>query len=426
MSNALAVAGVSAVLRDLLNDGFINHNVSGVVGTSVTVTTLPPDRIATGDGTEASQLNLFLVRVTPNLGWRNEGLPSRDGSGRNRLSNPPLALDLHYLISAYGAADLHAEILLGYAMQLLHENPVLTREAISTSLQQSIEAGATLPPALRALANSALQDQVEQLRITPEYLNSEELSKLWTAMQARFRPSAAYAVSVVLIQATEPARSPLPVLIRQAFVRPDLLPPVATLDSISPAAGQPVAQLGTTIDLVGHHLDGSAREVHIINDRFNIDEIRPALGPGSSALMQLALAPADTAVFPVGVYRMAARVQPIGEPAPRETNQLAVTLAPEITALPSSPVVRGFNGTASFPIGFQPQLRAGQTVSLVLGQREFAPEPFVAPTATLSFVILDAPAGNHLVRLRIDGIDSPIINRDVTPPTFLDKRVEIQ
>ena len=82
MSNALAIAGVTAVLRDLLNDGFINHNVSGVLGSTVTVSALPPDRLMPANGTENTQLNLFLHQVTPNQGWRNDRLPSRDGSGR--------------------------------------------------------------------------------------------------------------------------------------------------------------------------------------------------------------------------------------------------------------------------------------------------------------------------------------------------------
>ena len=59
MSNALAIAGVTAVLRDLLNDGFINHNVSGVLGSTVTVSALPPDRLVSPNGTENTQLNLF-------------------------------------------------------------------------------------------------------------------------------------------------------------------------------------------------------------------------------------------------------------------------------------------------------------------------------------------------------------------------------
>jgi hypothetical protein len=78
MSTALAIAGVTAVLRDLLNDGLINHNISGLLGSSVTVSVQAPDRVVTGSTPEASQLNLFMV--TPNLGWRNEGLPGRDGA----------------------------------------------------------------------------------------------------------------------------------------------------------------------------------------------------------------------------------------------------------------------------------------------------------------------------------------------------------
>ena len=113
MSTALAIAGVTAVLRDRLNDGMVNHNVAGVLGSTVSVTALPPDRVLPAEGAEATQLNLFLYQVSPNIGWRNEALPSRDASGRHRLTNAPLALDLHYLISAYGNMDLHAVILLG-------------------------------------------------------------------------------------------------------------------------------------------------------------------------------------------------------------------------------------------------------------------------------------------------------------------------
>jgi hypothetical protein len=425
VSTALAVAGVSAVLRDLLNDGLVNHNVSGIVGSSVTVTTLPPDKVAQDNGTEITQLNLFLRQVTPNLGWRNEGLPSRDGSGRNRLSNPPLALNLHYLISAYGAADLHAEILLGYAMQLLHEHPVITRDQIRTALQPSPDVGTTLPPALRALADSRLQDQVEQLRITPEYLSTEEMSKFWTATLAHFRPSAAYEVSVVLIQVEDPLPSPLPVLTRGIFVRPDLLPPLPNIAAVVPAGSQPVVQLGTQVTLTGHRLAGTGREVLLINDRFEIEEALPATAGGSAMSMQFSIPVARAADFPAGVYRIGARLQLSGEPEPRETNRLAMTHAPLITGLPVV-VTRDGAGTAAFTINFHPALRVGQTARLVLGQHEFAPQAFTPPVTTLNFVIPNAPVANHLARLRIDGIDSPIIDAEATPPTFLNQRIRIQ
>jgi hypothetical protein len=445
MSTALAIAGVTAVLRDLLNDGLVNHNISGLVGSSVTVSVLPPDRVVPANGNESSQINLFLYLVTPNAGWRNEGLPSRDVSGRVRLANAPLALDLHYLLSVYSGGDLHAEILLGYAMQLLHERPVITREAIRTALNPSPDVGSVLPTALRALVDSGLEDQVELVKLTPQYLNTEEMSKLWTAMQSHFRPTAAYTASVVLIQAQRPARSPLPVLSRgEVFtsltgerrdrgiaVVPTLLPPVPTLTTAVPPGRQPVATIGDTIGLQGHHLEGSNREVVLTNDRFEVEATIPALPPpspavGSDELIEFSLA-GEVATLPVGVYRVAARLVRPGESDPRETNRIALTLAPQMTNLPLS-VARAGDGSASFTIELTPALRAGQSGVLILGQSEYLPQGGPGSPATeLSFVVPDAPLGSHLARLRVDGIDSPIIDLSAEPPavpTFLDWRVE--
>src|ERR1041385_1235521 len=108
MSNALAIASVTAVLRDLLNNGLIDHDVSASLG-NVTVSSLSPDRIDITSQNQQSRLNLFLYQVTPNAAWRNGGLPSRNSDGE-RLTTPPLALNLHYLLTAYGALELHAEI----------------------------------------------------------------------------------------------------------------------------------------------------------------------------------------------------------------------------------------------------------------------------------------------------------------------------
>ena len=425
MSSALAIAGVTAVLRDLLNDGFVNRNVSGTLGSSVLVTTLPPDKVSREDQAEATQLNLFLRHVTPNLAWRNTGLPSRDDAGRSRLTNPPLALNLHYLVSAYGSADLHAEILLGYAMQLLHENPALPRDAIRTALQPSPNVGLTLPPALRALADSGLQDQVEQLSIKPEFLSTEEMSKFWTSTLAHYRPSAAYEVSVVLIQAVQPAINPLPVLRRRAFVHPDLLPPVPSIATVVPAGSQPVAELGTTVTVLGSHLAGTNPEVTLVNERFEIDEALPAAAGSSATKMLFSIPTARDEDFPVGIYRIGARVQLAGEARPRSTNQLALTVAPTLTALPGGPVLREADGSAIVTVGFTPAIREGQVARLVLGTQEFAPEPFDPGRTSLEFVIPEAVAGDYLARLRIDGIDSPIIDPSVTPPVFLNKRVVI-
>ncbi len=435
MSTALAIAGVTAVLRDRLNDGLVNHNVAGVIGNTVTVTVMPPDRVVATGSNEASGLNLFLYQVTPNAGWRNEGLPSRDASGRHRLSNAPLALDLHYIVSAYSGGDLHAEILLGYAMQLMHEFPVITREMIRTALNPSPDVGVDLPPTLRALAECGLADQVEQLKITPQFLNTEEMSRLWTATQSNYRPTAAYQVSVVLIEATRPTRPTLPVLSRGEIdpvsgrdrgvvVTPSLIPPLPTLEAVVPAGNQPVVRLDEAVALEGHHLDGTARQVHLRNARFAVDELIAATGPNAADRMELVIPGARAADFPVGVYDVAGRMLRPGETAARETNRLAAIVAPNITNLPQA-VVRDGSGDAHITLTFTPALRPGQTVSLLLGQLEVGPESFVAPTTTLDFIVEDAEPGAPLARLRIDGIDSPLVDRSTTPPTFFDHRVTI-
>lgn len=435
MSTALAIAGVTAVLRDRLNDGLVNHNVAGLLGNAVTVSVRSPDRVMSADGTENSQLNLFLYQVTPNLGWRNEGLPSHDPGGRHRLSNPPLALDLHYLIAAYSGGDLHAEILLGYAMQLMHEFPVISREMIRTALNPSPDVGETLPPALRALAECGLADQIEQLRITPLTLSSEESSKLWTATLSSCRPSAAYQVSVVLIEATRSTRPTLPVLSRGPVnpvsgrdrgvaVSIGLVPPLPAIEAVLPAGKQPVAQLGALVSLKGHHLDGDDREVRLVNPRFEVDETLVATGVSAADQMDFMIPLARAADFPVGIYEVSAALLRPPEALARETNRLACIVAPGITNLPQT-IGRDGDGDALLTLDFTPQLQPGQRVSLLLGSREITIATPAAPVSSLEFTIVGAEPGIHLARLRVDGIDSPVVDRDSTPLQFLPVAVTI-
>jgi hypothetical protein len=426
VSNALAIAGVTAVLRDLLSEGMVTQNVSGLLGTTVTVSALPPDRVVPTNGTENTQLNLFLHQVTFNSGWRNQALPSRDGSGRHRLSNPPLALDLHYLISAYSAEEFGGEVLLGHAMQVLHERPVLDRQTISAALT----AAPTLPPALRALADCGLADQVEQIKLVPEVLSTEEMSKLWTAVQSNYRPSAAYLATVVLIESTQPARAPLPVLSRGpvdsstgrdrgVIVTAGLLPPFPTIESVAPADGQPAATVGDPLELTGHHLDGTGRVVVFSNARFGIDQEAAAEDGNAASSVEV-----EVPNLPVGVYQVAVRLVRPGDSVPRTSNQLAMTLGPEITTFPAT-VARDGSGTATITLSCQPEIRPGQRVSLLLGAAEAAAPPVTAASSTVTFAVEQAPVGEHLVRLRVDGIDSPLIDRQATPPVFLEFRITI-
>src|SRR5262249_34444936 len=88
MSSPLAIGAVSAVLRNLLDDGLIEAGAA--MGSTVNVTAVAPDTINLENPEEPPRLNLFLHQVTPNSGWRNRGLPSRSATSGERLTNAPL------------------------------------------------------------------------------------------------------------------------------------------------------------------------------------------------------------------------------------------------------------------------------------------------------------------------------------------------
>jgi hypothetical protein len=434
MGNALAIAAVTAVLKDLLNNGLIDHNVTGAVGGNVTVSALPPDRVFAPGAQEGNQLNLFLYQVAPNVGWRNVGLPSRDERG-GRLTNPPLALDLHYLLTAYGAEDLHAEVLLGYAMQLLHETPVLTKQSIRTALLPSPVNGSILPPALQALSASDLAEQVEQIKIVATTLTSEEMSKLWTALQARYRPTAAYHVSVVVIESQRAAKSALPILTigpvdpvtrepRGPVAATNLEPQFPTLISVTVPERRMSAHLGDTLIVEGQKLDGTSLAVRLAGPRLSQPvELSVASGNTATRLETTILNTPTT--LPAGLYSLAVLVQRPGETFRRTTNELTLVLAPQITTALPATFARDGNGDATISLVVQPEVQPAQRVALLLGDLEITALPRSTQTNTVAFVVRGATPGTYLVRVRVDGVDSEVVNRTATPPEFFNHRVTV-
>jgi hypothetical protein len=433
MSTALAIAGVTAVLQSLLNDGFIENDVSGLVGGNVDVSAEAPDSILTNGSLDQPRLNIYFYQATPNTGWRNASLPSRNNTGQ-RLTNQPLALDLHYLLTAYGTADLQAEILLGFAMQVLHEIPVFARgqiDAIFSGL------GGNVPIALQqALQQSGLADQVEQIKITPEYLNSEEMSKLWTAVQSNYRPTAAYQATVVLIEAEQPGITALPVLTRGPRVeveglgereqgiiaQPGLVPILPTITAIEPPLQQSSARLGDVITIRGHDLDGTDLSVRFVHHRLD-DPLEVSPEPGASAAQLSAQIPNAPGDWVAGFYRVSVQVeQPFagqpGEIVLRTSNEMPLVLAPTIDLPPDAVNRDAVSEDVTVTITCSPQVQPFQSVSLILGQHEAPAEAHENQTAQLTFIFHDLAAGDYPVRLRIDGAESWLIDLTTTPPAF--------
>src|SRR5262249_31728208 len=131
MSNSLAIGAVTATLRHLLDTG-----ISAEVGGAHT-TTLPPEKAQMFDqGQGTGRINLFLYHTQINAAWRNMGMPNQIKP--NETGQPPLALDLFYLLTAYeqndGDPTVMAHRLLGRAMRVLYDHPLLGADEIRAAL----------------------------------------------------------------------------------------------------------------------------------------------------------------------------------------------------------------------------------------------------------------------------------------------------
>ena len=423
MSDALAIASVTAVLKDLLSNGLKAFKVGDIVGGDVTVSSVPPDRIDITGSEDPTQLNLFLHQTSFNQGWRNVGLPVRDSNG-DRINDNPLALNLHYLLTAYGAKDFYPEIVLGHAMQLFHETPVLTRDAIRKALNPA----APPPDWPTALVTSKLADQIEQLKITPEVLNTEEISKLWSAINTHYRPTAAYQVTVVLIESSRSTRSALRVAARNVYVVPFDQP---TVDSVADSAGENAAITAlSTLLIKGKQLRADATQVLIggIDMTADVSDLRET---------QITLV--FPAPLPAGMYAgiqtvQVVHIQKMGTPEVDhtgvESNVEAFVLRPIIT--PNAPtgvvasIVDGVNvKSGNIKINFNPKVGKTQRVVLLLNElnppanRVALSYTFKSPpgngvvdpnteTPSVTIAFRNVIPGDYLVRVQVDGAESSL------------------
>lgn len=437
MSNVLAIAAVTHLLKDLLNDALVDGDVTTALGADFSVTSLPPHLATASEGeTQPTVLNLFLHRITTNPALRNMDLPTRSKNG-NFIKRPRLALDLHYIVTVISAQELHAEILLGYVMQLFHEMPVLPRERIRSALSTPAAIAAVsddiLPDDLGIIQAARLADQLELVKITPHTLSMDDMSKLWTALQVSYRTTVAYDVSVMLIERDIPTRPTLPVLTRGDLedsgvsVRSDLLKTSPTIELIAPEDGQPVMRLGGTIEIHGQALDqGMARVRFTEPASGTVLELAPQ-EPVTSGIMRVRLpggpplAPAsplfgtaaDPGVWRIGPYVIDIRF--LDGPKPGTlSNALPTALAPAVTT-----VLGAVAGDIQVTLNCEPLIQPGQTVSVIVGQEmQLVPSP-AAPIGTVIATFSGLTSGvRHPVRLRVSGIDNPIINLQTDPPSL--------
>jgi Pvc16 N-terminal domain len=429
VSTALALAATSRVIASVIDDAVaaIRMALPGVLG-SQTTSTSPPDHITTGTSAEETNLNLFLYHVTYNQGWREVGLPTRGPNG-NPIGRAPLGIDLHYLLTAYSSGDYEAQMMLGIGMQALHEIPILFRKKIQDVFS------APTSDIDKALATASLDTQIELVKIVPQQIGSDELSKLWTAFQSKFRVSAGYVVSVVLIETHAPVTAPLPVLTRNLVVVPFLEP---TIQSVNPQM-LPYAS-GASLTLMGTNLPGRDTVV-IFGGAPDSPQTPTVTGNGASVTVPLPTLTAGVNTVQV-VRQVNLGVTP--ETPFVQSNAASFILQPVIRRAPMPPndylISVGSPDNSTTPprvpvtATVDPVFTATQKVSLLLNELN-APAGQTPGTYMFDAVAADlappnqvliytqgVPAGDYLARIRVDGADSPL-DIDSTTKAFVTPKV---
>ncbi len=393
MSNRLAIAAVTACLRNLL--------ASALAGdpdlSDTTVTAQPLDKARDAAAT-ANQLNLFLYMISPNAAWRNQDMPGRTRSGE--VASPPLALNLFYLVSAYGrdndVQQPFSQLLLGQAMSALYDHPLLGHDEIAA-----------------ALPGNDLGDQPERVRITLQPLSIEEISKLWAGFQMQYRLSVAYEVAVVLIDPLRPVRAGPPVLARGPAGTgfPAGADPMNAFPQLFGLLPSRAIRPGETVVVQGSGLSagpataaftpprfGSPAQTAATVDAAGVSVIVPKSGlPAGPCLLSLTIAAPDMA---------------------RASNEIAVMIAPRITSAMPAKVSLAKAQTLSLKV--DPPVLKGQRAALFLGSRELPASHFSGlSTTSLTFPLSGVAPGTYLARLRVEGVDSlPYVDPDADVPTF--------
>lgn len=381
MSNDQAIAAVTSTLKTMIFQAVSAD--AALAGSEVTAR--PPDRAR--HGVAGNQLNLFLYRTSIDAAWRNEDPPlTRAGES----GQPALPLVLSYIVTAYGDNDdeVISHRLLGLAMSVLHDRPVLSRAVISASL-----------------AGSDLESQVERVRITPHPIPLDEISRMWATFGTGYRTSVSYDAAVVLIDSRRAALAPTPVLARgRGDLGPHAQASLGPRLEFAEAPGlQPSARPGDTVVLLGRNL-GAVTSVRVTGPRLAAPvDIPPASVTASEVSVQIP----QPAHLPAGIVSLAVIVDDAGG-TPSVSNEVPLMLAPTIVSA-SALKAKLAHGAATLQVSCDPPVEPHQTVALVVGE-QLIRGPVGATRAParskLPFVLSGFTAGTYTLRLRVDGVDS--------------------
>jgi hypothetical protein len=394
MSNFLAISTVTAAINHLLEE--IQTDIPGVK-----IYNKPPDVI--NSEPSSNKLNLFLYHISYNTAYKNKFLPTRNSSG-DLISQPKIGLDLHYLVTAYGTDndDLLSQQILGSAIRTIAENPILTKDIISDAIKSQ-----------EKIQFSDLNTEVQTVKLEPEMLSAEELTKVWSSFfQTNYRLSMAFQASVLLLDTKKQPKPTIPVKERLVYVNPIKQPVITKIEPQNLEYSS-----NASIHILGKNLQDDETFVFI-----DEKQVEPSASDISDKKISIKV-PSDLTAGMKKIkisHPLMLGLEPTEHRGANESNLGAFVLSPKITKIDPQEINRGNN----LKIDFEPPIMPNQQVLLLVGDRTFVVEKHQKESNPISDISLkisdDFPAGTYLVRLRVDGAESHLlIDDNPDSPTYL-------
>ncbi|MEG4443416.1 DUF4255 domain-containing protein [Microcoleus sp. AT9_B5] len=401
MSNYLAIATVTATLQRLLQSA-IQVDLPGAK-----VTTVRPE--ASGGKTPEVGVNIYLYQAIPNPAWHNYDLRSRRPKGE-LVKQAQAALDLFYIMTFYGNdIELEPQRLLGSAVRTIVDNPVLTPEMIGATLNHS---------SFRYLADSTLEQQLDRVTIVPSKMNTEELSKIWSVFfQTPYMLSFACQGGAVLIEGNRQSGRALPVKSVQFYTTPNQ--PMIDQAVSEAGANQPIVA-GSILMMRGKRLQADRVQVRIGEARVTPQDVsEKELRLNLSLLAEEEKQSLRAGVQQLCVLHPIVKLTPTDPDRAIASNVLPFVLCPQIVGKPEVLDLWGNEDDlygAEFQVQLDLTIGRDQRVLLFLNERSnnnpvgyiFTAKPRDEPLDTVMFPILDVKGGEYLVRVQIDGAESPL------------------
>lgn len=403
MSNPLAIATVTATLQRLLQTAVETDFPKAKI------TVVRPE--ASGNNTPKLGINLYLYHVIPNLAWQNSDLRPRRPKGElTKLAQA--ALDLYYLMSFYGKdQEWEAQHLLGLAVRAIVDNPILNPAIITDTINRSENS---------ILADSTLGQQVDRVTISPSNMTMEDLSKIWSLfLQTPHVLSFAFKSSAVLIEGSTQVGRALPV--RNVEFYTTASQPIIEQVISEAGANRPIVA-NSNLTIRGKQLQGAQTTQIKIGEAI----LTPQSISDSEIILNLSLLPREqinslrAGIQSLQVYHSIPKHSPLEPERAINSNVMSLILCP--TVVPKIEILdmgRNEDDLCSAEIRVQVDLIVGklQRALIFLNQVSsydstayiFQAKSPQENTNRVTFPIFNVTPGEYLVRVQIDGAESPLL-----------------